>query len=259
MLNLYIAGDVYQCRATVRHTGSGRILDEVFGDHLSGGKSNADVEHLSLWNQNMNFIPLGIGSIFPAIKAISWYNSKLLTISADDLQQFPNLIFLGLWMNNLVTLDGDLFKFTPTLQLIDFDGNQIENVGRNLLSDLKNLTVADFSSNFCIDAFAYKAEDIPGLIVKLEDQCSTYDVDSTTAETSTGETSTVETSTRVVDCSATCVFETSSIIPHISDCTRYIVCQDGWTFIRFCPEGQIFDINTWQCGDIATSVCAACD
>lgn len=248
MINLYKAGDVYQCRAVVRHSGSGRILDDVIGDHLSDGKSNVDVEHLNLWNQDMNFIPFSIDKFFPAIKAISWYNSKLLTITADDLKQFPNLIFLGLWMNNLVTLDGDLFKFTPKLQLIDVDGNQIENVGENLLSNLKDLTVADFSLNVCIDAFALTAEDIPDFIVKLEANCTTP-TDTTTAETSTP----------IFDCASNCILERSAILPHMTNCTNFWECQNGKSILRSCPAGQIFDINTWACGDTATSVCVDCD
>lgn len=248
MINLFIAGDDYQCRATVRHSGSGRILDDVTGAHVSSEKTNANVEHLNLWNQDMKFIPLNVDKFFPGIKAISWYNSKLLTISADDLKQFPNLVFLGLWLNNLKTLDGDLFKFNPKLQLIDFDDNQIDNVGENLLSNLKNLTVVDFSHNVCIDAFAFTAEDIPDLVVKLEANC-----------TIPTDTSTVETSIPIVDCTATCTLESFAILPHLTNCTRFWECQNGSSNLRNCPEGQIFDINTWRCGDMATSVCVDCD
>lgn len=44
-------------------------------------------------------------------------------------------------------------------------------------------------------------------------------------------------------------------IPHMTDCSRYFECILGVRDVRNCPNNQIFDIITSQCGDRSTSLC----
>jgi len=53
-----------------------------------------------------------------------------------------------------------------------------------------------------------------------------------------------------------CGTQTWGAVPNLNDCAKYYRCELGMSFPMTCPEGQIFDIITEGCGDIANSVCA---
>ncbi|XP_070509153.1 protein obstructor-E-like [Chironomus tepperi] len=45
-------------------------------------------------------------------------------------------------------------------------------------------------------------------------------------------------------------------LPHLQNCQRYFECINGIRFLRSCPHGEIFDVNTMKCGDPVSSICA---
>lgn len=100
-------------------------------------------------------------------------NDSLTHISSADLQPFPYLIHLTLWDNKIQVLDGDLFKFTPNIQLIDFDNNQLIHIGLNILNPLWNLRTAHFSGNNCISRSVASAtpSDIASFKLELSTKC----------------------------------------------------------------------------------------
>lgn len=102
------------------------------------------------WNLK-NFIRSRTESkvFFPNLKAFYLYDAKLKTVSKDVLQ-YPSLRYLSLRNNELVTLDVDLFEYTPELEVIRFKLNLIQHVGLHLLSRLDNLKIALFNTNACI-------------------------------------------------------------------------------------------------------------
>lgn len=62
-------------------------------------------------------------------------------------------------------------------------------------------------------------------------------------------------STQILGQSTLKCLSPTGIQPHPTDCSKYLECKNDIVNIRNCPEGQIFDANSLQCGDIETSVC----
>lgn len=124
---------------------------------------------------------------------MSIVNSQFTTISAGDIAPWPNLAVLIVNDNAIAQLDGDLFQQSPRLAFIDFQGNLIENVGANLLSNLNELTFVSFINNPCINEFATTPYQIESLRVQLLTQCPPLDEPTeepeTTVETCTARCS----------------------------------------------------------------------
>lgn len=155
----------YSCEATVIDTGDPEYLFEVTGDHLEG-RSNEDVEFLEVLFQDILYrMPYGITKFFPNLLGMEWFSGTLKSLEVYDLQPFYGLTVLSFAQNNLYSLDGDLFRYTPSLQLISFSENRLEHVGFDLFTKLSNLTFANFRYNPCIHFQA----DTPELILQLNE------------------------------------------------------------------------------------------
>lgn len=183
----------YSCIATVIDSGS-RFLENVEGIHFTG-KTNADVEYLFINNQNLPFIPEGIDNFFNKLDIIKIDYSSLLSLSADDLRPFPRLLFLTLWSNRLISIDGDLFKHNPHLEYVSFADNQIQHIGHDLVTNLNNLTNLYFTSNVCIDRWASTRNAVLSLAPELSILCPQLDVTTTTTTTTTTTATTTGAST----------------------------------------------------------------
>lgn len=240
-------GDVYQCRASVYSSENAEFLGGIVGTHLDG-KYNSDVNHLFLQNENLNYIPKLIDNYFPTLEGISWYNSNLLALRAEDLKQFEHLVFLGMWMNKITILESDVFKYVPNLKLIDFDSNLLIHV-ECVLGDLRDLQVADFSDNPGIDEYADTPEAIRDLRRKLCQSSTDPTVDTTTDSTTPADR------VPLLPCGSVC--GVSGRMPHRT-CQFFFECIFGILHLVACPDPQIFDILTLQCGDPETSVCMNC-
>lgn len=225
-----ILGDIYECNAIVQSTGNEMILNDVTGDHLRG-KSNLDVVGLVVHDQNVTKIPGNITrtDLLPNIIAIIWRTSNLQTISAEDLEQFPNLKVLSIYQNQVTTLDGNLFTFTRSLKSIGFYKNNIRNVGEGLLNDLSNLEIVNFGANPCVNTQAATKQEISTLNLDLPRLCpmplnpteppvttTTTELTSTTVTTESTSTpvTTESTSTQATD---ECIGECLDLIKSMNE------------------------------------------
>lgn len=150
----------YVCFAEVISADNPTKVTEVSGTHLSG-KSNADVTRFSIWaHRPLKTIPKGLGNFFPNLELFHWPNGLIASIDSSTFSPFPHLLDIDHSFNELVTLDGDLFKNTRKLQVIYFSGNKLKHIGHghNLLTELYDLRNASFSSNPCINATAIGAK-----------------------------------------------------------------------------------------------------
>lgn len=197
-------GEVYICTASWEPQGQDtRILEKVEGKHLTG-KSNANVEHLSV-ETRPDFIPKDIDKFFPNLKSLRWYKTNLSEISREDLRPFPQLIVLYLPVNQLLVIDGNLFSLTPNLRWISFIQNQIRHVGPDLLTNLNELERAFFNENPCIDDYASDREGIMRLNDLLPNACPLLET-TTVPVASTTIPSTTELSTNSPgECSEACL------------------------------------------------------
>lgn len=171
-----VIGDRYTCDATVINTDSSS-LESVTGDHESG-KSNDDAEYLYINQQNLASVPEGIDVFFKNLDALLVRSSSLASISANDLRPFPRLLFLYLDRNQLTTIDGDLFTYTPLVQLVYFSSNQIQHIGHGLVTSLNSLRTLNFKNNVCINQSAVGREDILLLAPRLSVLCPLLEVTS---------------------------------------------------------------------------------
>ena len=97
--------------------------------------------------------------------------NRLQFITANDLQPFAKLTHLYLYNNELRSLDGDLFKHTFTITVINFSNNPIAEVGYGLLDGLTQLKLASFEECQCINYNANKYEKVEILKNYLRINC----------------------------------------------------------------------------------------
>lgn len=176
----------YVCYATVTLNESTR-LENVTGNHING-KTTDDVDYLQIWNQDLPFFPEGIENYFKILKALVIVESGLLSLSASDLEPFPKLVFLNLWRNKLVSIDGNLFEFTPLLASVDLNSNQIEHIGHDLVTHLDYLKTLDLTANPCISKDFISREQILEFSSQLSIYCPPLLITSTLPITTTADT-----------------------------------------------------------------------
>lgn len=163
----------YTCTGAISGTGN-RVLN-VRGAHLPG-RSNMDVTGLSIYNQQeANVLPANFDNFFPDVQAFDWVFGNLMSVSSQELAQFPGLLWLSLFGNQLTVLSSDMFASTPRLQWIDLSNNLITNVGSGLFSELYFLRWVFFQRNPCIDFFATTPESLSELIAELPYACPALD------------------------------------------------------------------------------------
>lgn len=180
---------VYTCVANVTFSGSA-ALENVTGVHQPE-LSIDDVEFLYIGYQNLPLLPEGIGLFFKNLRALLFQDTGMLSISAADLQPFPQLEVLIMWGNNLTSLDGDLFSFTPLMKYIDLRYNQIQHIGQDLVTSLNNLECLALQGNVCIDLNFLPHENIATYAPPQLALCSSLDSTTTTVTTTTATTTEV--------------------------------------------------------------------
>lgn len=98
-------------------------------------------------------------------------NTKLKTLSSDDFKPFPGMVAMGFVVSKLEALDGDLFIHNPLLQHINFNDNQITNVGPNILDPVPLLYEFFLSANLCSQESSKTVEETHAFALKLRYQC----------------------------------------------------------------------------------------
>lgn len=206
-----ISGTLYSCYMfgdQLKVQGNAAVVEKVQGTHFDF-KSNKDVRGLYVQMESTKMLqfPKGVEKFFANIWAIEWYAGNLVSITSEDLKPFPELKALSLANNWITQLDGDLFKFSPSIRYISLYNNQVTTVGYGLLSGLRELTTVYFVNNRCIDAIARTPLEIQEVARKLEAQCApiTSPAPPTTTPGSNTTTtgSTIDTTT-ISSCSTRC-------------------------------------------------------
>lgn len=180
--------NLYACNALV-YPSESTFLVSVGGLHQKRDDveyyTNDDVGCLLIRNQNLTFFPQEIDYFFKNLKIIVFSGVNLLSLSAQDLQPFPQLEHFGMNGYNLTSIDGDLFSFNKRLKSIDLDDNQIQHIGENLVTNLTLLQILRLSDNFCINKTATTRAEVLELAPQLSVLCPPLVVETT--ETPIGE------------------------------------------------------------------------
>lgn len=98
---------------------------------------------------NIDFFPQGMEKFFPGLIALTFGNTQLLSVTAEDLQSFPGLAMLSVFVGNLTVIDANLVEFNPNVVRIYFTNNLLENVGNNVFANLTRLYFLDMRGNPC--------------------------------------------------------------------------------------------------------------
>lgn len=170
-------GYIYTCSASVINSVSGNVVESITGSHAAGN-TNTDVQGLDVTYQELSTVPKNIELFFPNLKALSWRQTSLSTVFAVDFKPFPNLLFFFSNYNPIVSITGNLFRYTPLLQYVGFQSNSLGHVGPELLTGLNGLVTANFQNNPCVNVnavtpatIAQLNRDLPVLCPTLGPEC----------------------------------------------------------------------------------------
>lgn len=128
------------------------FITDVSHGHLSG-QSSHDVKILSFVTDLKRIPKLGY-KFFPKLEGFYASEIGLTEISGRDLIQLPSdLKIIYLYGNKLKQIPSDLFEFTPNLEYIALNNNQIKHVGYNFVSylNLNKLKKFAINKNLCTD------------------------------------------------------------------------------------------------------------
>lgn len=163
-------------------------LVNINGKHAEG-KTDQDIVTLTaLYQSGPSKLPQGIGKLWPNLRVIQWGMDCLQSLSSEDLEQFPQLESISMARNEIEELKSDVFKHTPNLFYIDFQGNRLQVIAKNVFDGLKNLQLAYFSMNPCVDIDAGNPSRLEKLKQEIASKCSAH---ATTTSTSIKKTTRV--------------------------------------------------------------------
>ena len=161
-------GPVEYCKAqTVSITSRNEEVTSV-----DGRTDSTSLTGLWFNNQTVNYLPKGIDKFFPNLKALVVSSAQLKSLTQVDLKSLTQLVFVNFVGNDVESLDGDLFEFSPKIKFLGLSSNKLKYVGDNFLSNLKDLQASYFGKNPCIDFRANSSSEIPALVQKLKMQCN---------------------------------------------------------------------------------------
>ncbi|KAG5666497.1 hypothetical protein PVAND_014521 [Polypedilum vanderplanki] len=150
---------IYKCIVTgiKRIAENGRVLG-VFGHHVPG-KTNKDVQAITIFNQQLKHFPRYICSFFPNLRSISVIGCEIEALSPFDFIGFEDVEKLLLNGNKITKLPGDVFQYAKNLESVSFFNNRIEHIDEMTFEDLKKLKYLNLKMNatidLCVNEFAH--------------------------------------------------------------------------------------------------------
>lgn len=170
VLRVWQISNLYNCGATVFLFGSGRYVTEVSQNHNSG-RSNRHVTSVLITNQNIGFVPRGIGKFFPNLESLHMSNTGVEDISYYDIESLPMLRQLDLFSNRIQVVQTDLFWYNPRIQHVSFDSNPIRSVSASVFDFRYDLVTLNFPTTSCIHAAAAGRDAVINLVSRLNIEC----------------------------------------------------------------------------------------
>ena len=169
------------CRVSnVNIQSRGQVITSVNGQDLTSftGSSSISYKSIEIKHREVHFIPQGLGEFFPDLEGLDISSSQTKEVTKSDFDQFPKLKELYLYFTNIQSLPADLFEGNPELLYIYLGHNKLTHVGKGILTPLKKLHSAYFSSNPCTDIYVFNDRSkIPTLVTALESGCRNDTID----------------------------------------------------------------------------------
>lgn len=127
-----------------------RKIESFKGEHYRGLTNNR-VNMVNFRHCKMEKFPKGVAEIFPETELLELFDCHLKEITKEDLRGFTNLAFFSAACNQLSSLPGNLFEFTPLLQYVDFSCNRITKIGSTILNPLEKFSQFVMKENLKFD------------------------------------------------------------------------------------------------------------
>lgn len=147
-----VIGNQYTCLSNnLNVTQPNDLTTIVSGKHIAPNLSNFNVRAFDITRQTCLFVPGRVKNFFVNLELLNIVNSQLQTITSADLKPFTKLRVLQLSANSLHNLDNDLFENNLELVKIEFRDQKLKLIGYNILENLNQLSIGDFSNAGCLD------------------------------------------------------------------------------------------------------------
>lgn len=146
-------GRIYHCE--VQNSISVTSLEESIITSITGihkfGRNSEYVRGFWIDNKIVHYFPKGLSELFENLVAISICRSQLKEINQSNLREFPNLLYIQAYGNDIEVLEEGLFDLNPKLSFIDLGTNKISKVHPDIFKNLIDLVYLYFNGNSCID------------------------------------------------------------------------------------------------------------
>jgi len=145
-------------------------VDSITGTHLTG-YNNDKVQAIQFDIGQINYFPRGLNKFFKNLRGLQISGTGLKEIHQSDLKDFPKLINLYLFNNNLQVIEENLFQFNPNLELIYLHTNKLTYINPYVFSSLIKLNVLHLNPNTCININANNPTEVQNVIKTAISQC----------------------------------------------------------------------------------------
>lgn len=146
----FFDGFSYKCYIA-RQNFSNNSRIKSFNGHHQAAHNNANVSVVIFEECEMFEFPKNLHTFFPHLTIIQVIDCPVKEISREDLRNYPGLLYLGVIGTNIEYLPGDLFHYTPKLEIVDFSRNRIKQIGGLLLEPLVQVKAVNFRGNESIN------------------------------------------------------------------------------------------------------------
>jgi len=153
-------------------------VDSITGTHQDG-YNNDNVDAISITQKQIHYFPRGLNNFFKNLRGIEIHDTGLKEIHQSDLKDYPKLMNLYLYFNNLEIIEENLFEFNPNLEAISFWSNKISHVDPNVFDILTKLKSLSIGSETCIKmGVDNNPAGVQNLIATARAQCTNLDYSS---------------------------------------------------------------------------------
>lgn len=115
--------------------------------HVSG-KSDQDVQRITLFNGTMVYLPDGIGKIFKNLKVfVVSADLNLKFVQRSNFKNWAKLIQLHIYRNEIETFDETALFDLPQLEQFSLYRNKVQEIGEKIFEKNTKLKVVDMRWN----------------------------------------------------------------------------------------------------------------
>jgi hypothetical protein len=151
------------------------VIDQIVGLHECG-KTNEYVTVFHSDGNSIEYFPRGLTELFPNLKIIYIEYGRLKELTQDDLKPFVHLEALGVWENDIMTIEDGIFSHNPKLMSIVLENNKITRIGQHVFDNHDQIYRLILTNNYCIDLRADTSAEVKLLIELTKVKCYSGDL-----------------------------------------------------------------------------------